>query len=103
MRALLDQKDVVRLLRLEVNRVGSQKKWAKKNGVTPSLISMVLSGDRPLNNKIISALKLRRVVVYERLDRTAARPSAPTRLQRETKKAPGVPGLEVTKHLEDEL
>src|SRR5215813_721081 len=79
MRALLDQKDVVRLLRLEVNRAGSQKKWAKKNGVTPSLISMVLSGDRPLKNKIISALKLRRVVVYERLDRTAGRPSAPTR------------------------
>jgi predicted transcriptional regulator len=79
MRALLDQKDVVRLLRLEVNRAGSQKKWAKKNGVTQSLISMVLSGDRPPNYKIISALKLRRVVVYERLDRTAGRPSVPTR------------------------
>ena len=64
------------MLRLEVNRAGSQKKWAKTNGVTPSLISMVLSGDRPLNNKIINALKLRRV---ERLDRTAGRPSAPTR------------------------
>jgi hypothetical protein len=58
MRALLDQKDVVRLLRLEVNRAGSQKKWAKKIGVTQSLISMVLSGDRPPNNKIISGLKL---------------------------------------------
>ena len=76
MRALLDQKDVVRSLRLEVKRAGSQKKWAKENGVTQSLISMVLSGDRPLNNKIINALKLRRV---ERLDRTAGRPSAPTR------------------------
>ena len=69
----LDQKDVVRLLRLQVNRAGSQKKWAKKIGVTQPLISMVLSGNRPLNNKIISALKLR--VVYERLDSTAARPS----------------------------
>ena len=103
MRALLDQMHVIRLLRLEVNRAGSQKKWAKKNGITQSLISMVLSGDRPPNYKIIRALKLRRVVVYERLDRTAARPSAPTRLHRETKKAPGVPGLEVTKHLEDEI
>jgi predicted transcriptional regulator len=53
---------------LEVHRAGSQKNWANKNGVTPSLVSMVLSGDRPLNNKIIRALKLRRVVVYERLD-----------------------------------
>jgi hypothetical protein len=67
MRAL-DQKDVVRLLRSEVNRTGSQKEWAKKNGVTPSSISMVLSGDRPPNKKIISALKLRRVVVFERVD-----------------------------------
>src|SRR5947209_7204899 len=40
MRAL-DQKDVVRLLRSEVNRAGSQKEWAKENGVTPSSISMV--------------------------------------------------------------
>ena len=71
----VDQMDVIRLLRLEVNRAGSQKKWAKKNGVTQSLISMVLSGDRPPNHKIIRALKLRRVVVYERLDRTAGRPS----------------------------
>ena len=68
MRALLDQRDVVRLLRLEVNRAGSQKKWAKKNGVTQSLISMVLSGDRPPNEKIVSALKLRRVVQFERVD-----------------------------------
>jgi hypothetical protein len=77
MRALLDQKHVVRLLRLEVNRAGSQKKWAKQIGVTQPLISMVLSGKRPLNNKIISALKLR--VVYERFDKTAGRPSVPTR------------------------
>ena len=67
MRAL-DQKDVVRLLRSEVNRAGSQKEWAKENGITPSSISMVLSGVRPPNKKIISALKLRRVVVFERVD-----------------------------------
>jgi hypothetical protein len=45
MRAL-DQKDVVRLLRSEVNRAGSQQEWAKENGVAPSSISMVLSGER---------------------------------------------------------
>ena len=67
MRAL-DQKDVVRLFRSEVNRAGSQQEWAKKNGVAPSSISMVLSGVRPPNKKIVSALKLRRVVVFERVD-----------------------------------
>ena len=67
MRAL-DQKDVVRLLRSEVNRAGGQTKWAKQNGIVPSAISMVLAGDRPPNKKIISALKLRRVIVFERVD-----------------------------------
>ena len=67
MRAL-DQKDVVRLLRSEVNRAGSQQEWAKENGVAPSSISMVLSGVRPPNKKIVSALKLRRVTVFERVD-----------------------------------
>ena len=63
---MLDQKGVVHLLRSKVNRAGGQKEWAKKNGIVPSTISMVLAGDRPPNKKIISALKLRRVVVFER-------------------------------------
>jgi hypothetical protein len=67
MRAL-DQKDVVRLLRSEVNRAGGQQRWANQNGVAPSAISMVLTGDRPPNKKILSALKLRKVVVFERVD-----------------------------------
>jgi hypothetical protein len=56
------------LLRSEVNRAGGQTKWAKKNGIVPSAISMVLAGYRPPNKKIISALKLRRVIVFERVD-----------------------------------
>jgi hypothetical protein len=66
MRAL-GQNDVVRLLRSEVKRAGGQQEWARKHGVVPSMISMVLSGDRPPNKKIISALKLRRIVVFERV------------------------------------
>jgi hypothetical protein len=66
MRAL-DQNDVIRLLRSEVKRAGGQKKWARKKGIVPSTISMVLSGYRPPNKKIISALKLRRVIVFERV------------------------------------
>ena len=56
------------MLRSEVQREGGQKAWAKKYGVAPSAISMVLSGDRPPNEKIVSALKLRRVVQFERVD-----------------------------------
>src|SRR5215831_1837546 len=36
MRALLDQKDVIRSLRLEVKRTGSQKAWAKPNSDSAS-------------------------------------------------------------------
>ena len=64
------------MLRSEVRRAGGQKEWARKSGVAPSMVSMVLTGDRPPNEKIISALKLRRVVLYERLAGTPAYPSA---------------------------
>jgi hypothetical protein len=63
----LYQNDVIRLLRSEVKRAGGQKEWARKSGVAPSMVSMVLSGDRPPNEKIIRALKLRRIVIFERV------------------------------------
>jgi hypothetical protein len=66
MRAL-DQNGVVRLLRAEVKRAGGQVKWARKNRVARSMVSMVLSGDRPASRNIIRALKLRRVIVFERI------------------------------------
>jgi len=72
----LGQNDVVRLLRSEVKRAGGQQEWARKYGVAPSMISMVLSGDRPPNKKIISALKLRRIVVFERVRWTGRRKAA---------------------------
>jgi DNA-binding phage protein len=66
MRAL-DQNEVVQLLRAEVKRMGGQAEWARKNGVARSMISMVLTGDRPPSKKIISALNLRVVIVFERI------------------------------------
>ena len=69
----LDQNDVIGLLRSEVKRAGGQKQWARMSGVAPSMISMVLTGDRPPNEKIIRALKLRRVVIFERVRRIGRR------------------------------
>ena len=69
----LDQNDLIRLLRSEVKRAGGQKEWARKSGVAPSMISMVLTGDRPPNEKIIRALKLCRVVIFERVRRIGRR------------------------------
>jgi DNA-binding phage protein len=62
---ILYEKDVVRLLRLKVKQAGGQSEWARKSGVPRTLISMVLSGDRPPSNKkILNALRLRRAVVF---------------------------------------
>jgi hypothetical protein len=54
-------------MRRSPKRAGGQKEWARKSGVVPSMISMVLTGDRPPNEKLLSALKLRRVVIFERV------------------------------------
>ena len=63
-----DEKDVIRLLRSEVKRAGSQAAWAKKAGIQRTWINKILKGRTAPTKKVISALKLRRVVVFERVD-----------------------------------
>jgi hypothetical protein len=57
---LLNHNDVIRLLRLEVKRAGSQR--ARKAGVNVSVVSKTLRGMVLPSEKILSALDLR--VVY---------------------------------------
>ena len=59
---LLDHNDVIRLLRLEVKRAGSQRAFARKAGVNVSVVSKTLRGMVLPSEKILSALHLR--VVY---------------------------------------
>jgi DNA-binding phage protein len=59
----LELKDVIRLLRSEVERAGGQTAWAKKTGVHRSTINMVLHDRLPPPKKIIRALQLRTVFV----------------------------------------
>jgi DNA-binding phage protein len=59
----LDLKDVICLLRSEVEQAGGQEAWAKKTGTNRTVINRVLN-DRQLPSKqIIRALKLRTVFV----------------------------------------
>jgi len=60
---ILEQKDVVRLLREEVERAGGQVAWSKKTGVNRTNLNRILKGERPPSKAILDALKLR-VVVY---------------------------------------
>ena len=60
---LLDETDVLRLLH---EGAGSQSAWARRSGVNRSQLNHVLSGKRRLSPRIIQALKLKKVVAYER-------------------------------------
>ena len=57
----LELKDVIRLLRLEVERAGGQTAWARKTGINRTAINKVLNDRWPPTKKIIRALRLRMV------------------------------------------
>ena len=61
--SFLDLKDVICLLRSEVERAGGQTAWARKTGIDRVTINRVLNDRKPPTKKIISALKLRMVFV----------------------------------------
>jgi len=59
---LLNLNDVIRLLRSEIDRAGSQRAFARRAGVNVSVVSKTLRGLVLPSEKILSALKLR--IVY---------------------------------------
>jgi hypothetical protein len=59
---LVSVNDVIRLLRSEVKRAGSQRAFAREAGVNVSVVSKTLRGIVLPSEKILAALKLR--VVY---------------------------------------
>jgi uncharacterized small protein (DUF1192 family) len=61
-RQILDLEEVIRLLRSEIERAGSQRAFARTAGVNISVVSRTLTGQVLPSQKILRALKLR--VVY---------------------------------------
>jgi hypothetical protein len=59
---LLNLQDVIRLLRSEVERAGSQRAFARKADVYVSVVSKTLGGMILPSEKILRALRLR--IVY---------------------------------------
>jgi len=55
----LQIKDVVRLLRSEIEKAGGQKAWAKKAGIERTIVNRALSGRRKPTMNILKALNLR--------------------------------------------
>jgi CHASE2 domain-containing sensor protein len=57
---VFDADDVVRLLRVAVEREGSQTAFARRHGVERTRINAILSGKRPITDSVADALGLRR-------------------------------------------
>jgi hypothetical protein len=58
---ILELKDVVSVLRAEVQRAGGVSAWSKKTGVNRTIVSKVLNDLRAPPKSMIKALKLRTV------------------------------------------
>jgi len=56
-----------RLLQREVDRAGGQVAWAKLNDLHPSTINKVLNEQRLPGRRMLSALRLAKVIAYQRL------------------------------------
>lgn len=66
----MTREQVLALLRRECARAGSQAKWARAHGLSPSYVADVLSGTRDLvPGRLLEALGVERVVGYRRVRR----------------------------------
>jgi hypothetical protein len=62
---ILDNKDLMRLLRLEVKQAGGQSSWARRERIDRTMLNRVLNGRKPLTKEIIRALKLCNVYAFD--------------------------------------
>jgi plasmid maintenance system antidote protein VapI len=65
----LDDKDVIQMLRAEVERAGSQRAFAIKVGLNRNNVNRMLNGKMPLTKSVIRTLKLRTVFIPSPDDR----------------------------------
>ena len=70
MKKILREKDVVRLLRLEVAKAGGQSSWSRKTGIHRSLVNRVSPGRQPPTVTMLKALQLETVYVLTKKPRT---------------------------------
>ena len=57
---ILDEDDVIRLLRVAIERDGSQTAWARRRSTDRANVNAMLSGRIPVSKPVADALGLRR-------------------------------------------
>jgi hypothetical protein len=55
---MLDDNEVIRLLRSDIERAGGQSAWARREHIDRTVLNRVLCGRKPPTKEIIKALKL---------------------------------------------
>jgi DNA-binding phage protein len=63
---ILGLDEVVRILRQEVARAGSQAEWARETGVSRPNLNSTITGKRPPTKDVLNALSLKKVFAYTR-------------------------------------
>lgn len=56
--------DVLSVLRDECTSLGSQKAWAKKQGVSPAYVNDILQGRREISDRVAEMLGFERHVIF---------------------------------------
>jgi predicted RNase H-like nuclease (RuvC/YqgF family) len=62
---ILDDKDVIHLLRAAVEREGGQSPFARRHRIDRVTLNRILKGKRPLYGPLVKILGLRKVYVVE--------------------------------------
>lgn len=62
---MLTEQDVIDRLRAAVLVAGSQKAYAEQAGVSQTYLSDVLTGNRAPGEKILTALNLEAIIMYQ--------------------------------------
>ena len=63
---ILGLEEVVRILREEVERAGSQAEWARRTGVSRPNLNSTITGKRPPTRDVLRALNLKKVFAYRK-------------------------------------
>ena len=57
---IFDEEDVIRLLRVEIQKDGSQSAWARRHSIERTSLNAMLSGRIPVSKTVADAVGLRR-------------------------------------------
>ncbi len=63
--SMIDNKDIIRLLRSEVKRAGGQCSWVRRERIDRTMLNRVLNGQKPPTKEIVRALKLCNVYAFD--------------------------------------